>query len=59
MAEATQAKEPESELVVEEGIAQQRQAQFTRFQMALGLKESLKHEGTLGNRVTPMSDYLH
>ena len=47
MAEATQAKEPESELVVEEGIAQQRQAQFTRFQIMLGLKESLKAEGTL------------
>jgi hypothetical protein len=47
MAETTQAKSSESELVVEEGIAQQRQAQFTRFQIALGLKESLKAEGRL------------
>jgi hypothetical protein len=48
MAESTHSYPTESALVVEDGDAQRIQAQFTRLQMALGLKKSLSGEGKIG-----------
>ena len=53
MSTNTTAKSSESTLVVEKGKAQHAHAQFTRIQMALGLKESLKPEGTIPCHVAP------
>jgi hypothetical protein len=47
------AKSSESALVVEVGKVQDVQAQFTRLEMALGLKESMKPEGTIPHYVAP------
>jgi hypothetical protein len=47
------AKSSESALVVEVGKVKDVQAQFTRLEMALGLKESMKPEGTIPHYVAP------
>jgi len=47
------AKSSESALVVEVDKLQHVQAQFTRLEMALGLKESMKPEGTIPHYVAP------
>lgn len=47
------AKSSESALVVEVGRVQDVQAQFTRLEVALGLKESMKPEGTIPHYVAP------
>ena len=47
------AKSSESALVVEVGKVQDVQAQFTRLEMALGLKESMKPGGTIPHYVAP------
>jgi hypothetical protein len=47
------AKSSESALVVDVGRVQDVQAQFTRLEMALGLKESMKPEGTVPHYVAP------
>jgi hypothetical protein len=41
-------------LIVELGRVQDVQAQFTRLEMALGLKESMKPEGTIPHYVAPV-----
>jgi hypothetical protein len=45
MAEVAQAQSTESALVIEDDYAQKMQAHFTRFQMAIGLKECMAGEG--------------
>jgi len=53
MSTKSSTKSLELTLVVEEGKAQHAQAQFTRLEMALGLKESLKPKGTVPYYVAP------
>ena len=53
MSTSSTAKSSESALVVEVGKVQDVQAQFTRLEMALGLKESMKPEGTIPHYVAP------
>lgn len=53
MAEAARTRHLDSALVVEDGSEQRVQAQFTRLQMALGLKERLKSEGMCRDHAKP------